>query len=132
MAGRVKKLVSGVISVRCRPIQFLCISAHVTGMISIKRVVMDSSQGSCQNGGKADSGLVHFCAQATGYLKLLPHSVGVAYRGSSLVCYSVTYLEYKSACRVVYAIPLSHLSDIRELAMDFLFIYRELYFKSYA
>ena len=43
----------------------------------------------------------------------------VAYCGSSLVCYSVTYLEHKSACRVVYAIPLSHISDIRELAIDF-------------
>ena len=52
-------------------------------------------------------------------VKLLPHSLGVAYRGSSLVCYSVTYLEYKSACRVVYAILLSHISDIRELSMEF-------------
>ena len=56
------------------------------------------------------------------YLKLLPHSLGVAYRGSSLVCYSVTYLEYKSACRVVYTISLSHISDIRELAMAFLLL----------
>ena len=53
-------------------------------------------------------------------LKLLPHDLGVAYRGPSLVCYSVT--EYKSACRVVYAIPLSHISDIRELAMAFLLL----------
>ena len=46
-------------------------------------------------------------------LRLLPHA-------SSLVCYSVTYLEYKNAfCRVVYAIPLSHVRDIRELAMEF-------------
>ena len=59
-------------------------------------------------------------------LKLLSHSLGVAYS------YSVTYLEYKSACRVVYAIPLSHISDIRELAMEFLLFDRELYFKSYA
>ena len=31
------------------------------------------------------------------------------------------YLEYNSACRIVYAIPLSHISDIyiRELAMEF-------------
>ena len=53
------------------------------------------------------------------FLKLLPHSLGVVYRGSSLVCYSVTYLDYKSACRVVYAIPLSHISDIRELPFFF-------------
>ena len=33
-------------------------------------------------------------------LKLFPHSLGIAYRGSSLVCYSVTYLEYKSLCHV--------------------------------
>ena len=46
-------------------------------------------------------------------LRLLPHSLGVAYRGSSVVSYSVTYLECKSACRVVYAIPLSRNSDIR-------------------
>ena len=50
-------------------------------------------------------------------LKLLCHDLGVAYRGSSLVCYSVTYVEYKSACRVVYAIQLSHISDIRELTI---------------
>ena len=50
---------------------------------------------------------------------LLPHRLGVAYRDSSLVCYRVTHLEYKSACRVVYASPLSHISDIRELAIDF-------------
>ena len=57
-------------------------------------------------------------------LKLLPHSLGEAYRVSSLVCYSVTYLEYKSACRVVYAMPLSHISDIRELAMEYFIIDR--------
>ena len=62
-------------------------------------------------------------------LKLLPHSLGVAYRSSSLVCYSVTYLEYKSACRVVYAIPLSHISDIRELAMEFFIIDRIIFQK---
>ena len=55
------------------------------------------------------------------FLKLRPHSLGVAYRGSSLVCYNVTYLEYKSACGVVvYAIPVSHITDMRELAMDVL------------
>ena len=73
----------------------------------------------------------YFCLSGW-HLKLLPHDLGVAYHGSSLVCYSVTYLEYKSACRVVYAIPLSHISDIRELAMEFVIIDRELYFKSYA
>ena len=38
--------------------------------------------------------------------KKLPHDRGVAYHGSSLVCYiySVTYLEYKSACQVIYAV----------------------------
>ena len=55
-------------------------------------------------------------------LNQIPHSLGVAYRGSSLVCYSVTYLEYKSACLVVYAITLWHISDIRELAMEFLLL----------
>ena len=61
-------------------------------------------------------------------LKLLHH----AHRSSSLVCYSVTYLEYKSVCRVVYAIPMSHISDIREFAMAFFIIDRELYIKIYA
>ena len=67
-------------------------------------------------------------------LKLLPHSlgVGVAYRGSSLVCCSVMYLEYNSARLVVYTIPLSHISDIRELAMEFFRVFREIYFKRYA
>ena len=55
-------------------------------------------------------------------LKPLPRDLGVAYRGSILVCYSVTYLEYKSACRVIYAIPLSHISDIRELAKPMAFL----------
>ena len=54
-------------------------------------------------------------------LKLL-HDLEVAYRGSSLVCYTVMYLEYKSVCRVVYGIPLLHISDIRELAMAFFII----------
>ena len=53
----------------------------------------------------------------------------LAHRGAGLVCYSVTYLKYKSACRAVYAIPLSHISDIRELARNFLESDRELYFK---
>ena len=53
-------------------------------------------------------------------LNLHHHDLAVAHRGSGLVCYSLTYLEYKSACRAVYAIPLSHSSDIRELAMEFL------------
>ena len=44
-------------------------------------------------------------------------TLGLAYHGSSLVCYSVTYVEYKSVCRVVYAIPLWLISDIRELAI---------------
>ena len=39
-------------------------------------------------------------------------------------------MEYKSACRAVYAIPLSHISDIRELAMELFACDRELYFKS--
>ena len=60
------------------------------------------------------------CLSETFQLKLLRHSLGVAYHGSSLVCYSFTYLEYKSACRVVYAISLSHISDIRESDMEFL------------
>ena len=55
-----------------------------------------------------------------GELKLLRHDLGIANRGSSLVCYSLTYLEYKSLYRVIYAIPLSHISDIRELAVFFL------------
>ena len=38
-------------------------------------------------------------------------------------------MEYKSACRAVYAILLSHISDIRELARIFLESDRELYFK---
>ena len=62
-------------------------------------------------------------------LKLLPHDLGVAYHGSSLVYYSVTYLEYKTACRVVYAIPLSHVSDIRELAMAFAIICQRIIFQ---
>ena len=59
------------------------------------------------------------------------HDLAVAHRGAGLVCYSVTYLEYLdlSACRAVYAIPLSHISDIRELARNFLESDRELYFK---
>ena len=33
--------------------------------------------------------------------------------------HSVTYLEYKRACRVVYAFTLSHISDnIRELELE--------------
>ena len=57
------------------------------------------------------------------------HDLAVAHRGAGLVCYSVTYLEYKSACRAVYAIPLSHISDIRELARHLLESDRGLYFK---
>ena len=53
-------------------------------------------------------------------LNLHRHDLAVAHRGAGLVCYSVTYLEYKSACPAVYAIPLSHISDIRELARNFL------------
>ena len=54
-------------------------------------------------------------------LNLHRHDLAVAHRGTGLVCYSVMWLEYKSACRVVvYAIPLSHISDIRELAMELL------------
>ena len=63
-------------------------------------------------------------------LNLHRHDLAVAHRGAGLVCYSVTYLEYKSACRAFYAIPLSHISDIRELARNFLESDRELYFKS--
>ena len=55
--------------------------------------------------------------------------LAVAHCGAGLVCYSVTYLEYKSACRAVYAIPLSHIRDIRVLARNFLESDRELYFK---
>ena len=62
-------------------------------------------------------------------LNLHRHDLAVAHRGSGLVCYSVTYLKYKSACRAVYALPLSHISDIRELARNFLESDRELYFK---
>ena len=62
-------------------------------------------------------------------LNLHRHYLAVAHRGAGLVCYSVTYLEYKSSCRVVYAIPLSHISDIRELARNFVESDRELYFK---
>ena len=57
------------------------------------------------------------------------HDLAVAHRGAGLVCYSVTYLEYKSACRAVSAIPLSHISDIRELARILLESDRELYLK---
>ena len=63
------------------------------------------------------------------YLNLHRHDLAVAHRGAFLVCYSVTYLAYKSACPAVYAIPLSHISDIRELARNFLESDRELYFK---
>ena len=63
------------------------------------------------------------------WLNLHRHDLAVAHRGAGLVCYSVTYLEYKSACPAVYAIPLSHISDIRELARNFLESDRELYFK---
>ena len=62
-------------------------------------------------------------------LNLHRHDLAVAHRGAGLVCYSVTYLEYKSACRAVSAIALSHISDIRELARNFLESDRELYFK---
>ena len=55
-------------------------------------------------------------------LKLLHHDRGVAYRAPSLVCYSLAYVEYKSERRVVYAIPLSYISDNRELAMAFLLL----------
>ena len=62
-------------------------------------------------------------------LSLHRHDLAVAHRVAGLVCYSVARLEYKSACRAVYAIPLSHISDIRELARNFLESDRELYFK---
>ena len=62
-------------------------------------------------------------------LNLHRHDLAVAHRGAGLVCYSVTYLEYKSACRAVSAIALSHIRDIRELARNFLESDRELYFK---
>ena len=52
-------------------------------------------------------------------LNLHRHDLAVAHCGSGLVCYSLTYLEYKSACEAVYATPLSHIGDIRELAMEF-------------
>ena len=42
----------------------------------------------------------------------------VAYRGSSLVCHSVTYLAYWTACRVVYAGFLACIDDICVLAME--------------
>ena len=61
--------------------------------------------------------------------KLLPWTLGVAYRGSSLVCYSVTYLEYKSPRRVVYAIPMSHISDIHELATGFYYYWPIIIFQ---
>ena len=62
-------------------------------------------------------------------LNLHRHDFAVAHRGAGLVCYSVTYLEYKSACRAVSAIALSHISDIREFARNLLESDRELYFK---
>ena len=62
-------------------------------------------------------------------LNLHGHDLAVAHRGAGLVCYSVTYLEYKSTCPAAYAIPLSHISDIRESARNFLESDRELYFK---
>ena len=67
-------------------------------------------------------------------LKLLTRDLGVAYRGSSLVCYSVTYvwnIGHKSAFRVVYAIPLSNISDIRELAMAFFLLTNNYISKNY-
>ena len=57
---------------------------------------------------------------AVSLLNLHRHDLAVAHRGAGLVCYSVTYRTYKSACRAVYAIPLSHIRDIRELARNFL------------
>ena len=62
-------------------------------------------------------------------LNLHRHDLAVAHRSTALVCYSVTYLEYKSASPAVYTIPLSHISDIREFAWNFLESDRELYFK---
>ena len=62
-------------------------------------------------------------------LNLHRHDLAIAHCGAGLICYCVTYLECKSACRAVYAIPLSHISDIRELARNFLESDRELYFK---
>ena len=50
-------------------------------------------------------------------LKLLPHSLGVAYRGSSLVCHSVMYLAYSTACRVLYAVFLACIDDICVLVL---------------
>ena len=69
------------------------------------------------------------CGGCNPPLNLHRHDLAVAHRGAGLVCYSVTYLEYKSACRAVYAIPLSHIRDIRELARNFFESDRELYFK---
>ena len=69
----------------------------------------------------------NFCFQDS--LNLHRHDLAVAHRGAGLVCYSVTYLEYKSACPAAYAIPLSHISDIRESVRNFLESDRELYFK---
>ena len=58
------------------------------------------------------------------------HDLAVAHRGAGLVCYSVTYLEYKSACPAVYAIPLSHISDIRELARNFFGVWQRIIFQT--
>ena len=41
----------------------------------------------------------------------------MAYRGSRLVCHSVTYLAYSTACRVVNASVLACIDDICVLAL---------------
>ena len=75
-------------------------------------------------------GFFHTCSGiGKTILNLHRHDLAVAHLGAGLVCYSVTYLEYKSACPAAYAIPLSHISDIRESARNFLESDIELYFK---
>ena len=37
---------------------------------------------------------------------------------SSLSQFKLSLLQCKSVCQVVYAIPLSHISDVREIAME--------------
>ena len=65
-------------------------------------------------------------------LKLLPHSLGMAYRGSSLVCHSITCLAYSTAYGIVYVVFLACIYDSLVLALKIIISDREFFFKSYA
>ena len=62
-------------------------------------------------------------------LKLLPHGLGVAYRGSSLVFRSITYLSYSTACLVVYAVFLACIDDICVLSLKIIICDRIIFQK---